>query len=501
MLALLTLAASLSPLLTLSALWQMKEWRLDRLREHLREEGIVRQMVGVVRILVLLPFTVGHLLSQAIPLSLWPIDALVALACVNLAQILLRRQPQPVWTLKAIVIVITTGLITLILGLVIPPRFLPLIPLLQILPMSAAWILWKPADTLLKHRVMERAKQIRLARENLTVIGITGSVGKSTTKELLAHILKEKNVLSTPAHVNTEMGVSQWLARELPRHEATQVLIVEMGAYRTGEIALLCSIIRPTLGIITFIGHQHIGLFGSQEALVQAKSELVLSLPADGHAFINADCALCERAKNVAPCAVTTIGTGGPADLEAFDIEEMPAGIRFRTEDTVFTVPLHGTHNITNVLLAIAVARFLGLALDEIAMRLRSFAPPRKTFTVREERNTTILDDTHNASPMSFEAAIQWARTQPFEEKTLLTSGLIELGEEQERIHADLGAQARTIFQRVIFVHPRSALSFAEGLGRPVEILDRKTRKAPAGSLVVCIGRMSEDTIRRLLPT
>ena len=112
----------------------------------------------------------------------------------------------------------------------------------------------------------------------------------------------------------------------------------------------------------------------------------------------------------------------------------------------------------------------------------------------------TLLDDTHNASQASFNASIGWAKAQPAEEKVLLTSGLIELGEEEDRVHAQLGVEAAGIFARVIFCHPRHAHSFARGYGKSVEILSKKTQPVLPGSLFVCVGRIPEETVRRLLP-
>ncbi|MDD5026337.1 MAG: UDP-N-acetylmuramoyl-tripeptide--D-alanyl-D-alanine ligase [Candidatus Peribacteraceae bacterium] len=495
----LTLLAAISPLLTFAALWQMKEWRIDRLREHLWCEGYVRQAIGTLRPLLFILF--GALYTTGIlPKEFWPASPLIAFLALSAVQISTRRQPSPVWTQKAITLCVTAFVIILAAAFFMNPVTLPVLPLLSFLALIVAWILWWPIDRFLKHRVFARASMMRNRFAALTVIGITGSVGKSTTKELLAHILADHHPLTTPTYVNTEMGVAQWMTRELPRHPDTTILIVEMGAYRRGEIRLLASVIRPTIGIITFIGSQHIGLFGSQEALSQAKAELLEALPDNGHAFLNADCSLCLNLKDRCSCPVTAIGTGGPADVEAYEIEETTGGIRFRVGQTLFQLPLHGTHNVTNVLLAIAVAESLGLQRRAIAKKLETFSPMHHTFSVREDHGITILDDTHNASPTSVEAAITWARGQPAESKILLFSGLIELGEELDRTHEELGSLAAPTFQRVIFLNRTSARPFTKGFGRSVEILSNLSQKVTHGSLLVCVGRIPQATIARLLP-
>jgi UDP-N-acetylmuramoyl-tripeptide--D-alanyl-D-alanine ligase len=501
----LALAASLSPLLTLAHLWQIKEWRVDRLREHLRSEGIVRQLFGVTRpltLLILLPLLLLHAVQQEI----WVVGTLGILAAVTILQFALDRQPLPLRTAKAIALTTGALVITLVTALFAQGNsaeasvLLVLLPILQPIALGLSWAIFLPVDRLLKRRIMERARKLRESHHELIVIGITGSVGKTTTKELLWHLLRHENARATPAYVNTEMGVSQWLIRELKNSAPPRTLIVEMGAYRRGEIALLCELTRPTIGIITFIGTQHIALFKSQEALLEAKAELFDALPEDGVAILNSDSPLSDTLKHRAYCRTVTVSTGGPSTLQATDVEETATGVRFRVNSTMFSVPLHGTHNVTNILLAIAAAESLGLKRNDIAQSLTTFRPPEHTFAVRRNGTVTLLDDTHNASPSSFKAAIGWARTQPAEEKVLLTSGLIELGEAEDRTHTELGVESVNVFDRVIFVHPRHARSFSRGWGKDVELLRKNTPHASPNALLVCIGRMPEETLRRLLP-
>ncbi len=505
----LTTVAAISPLLTFAKLWQIKEWRIDRLSEHLRAEGYLRQIFGIIRPAILGLLGLVGLLGL-LPRDLWTSSALGALALASAAQIVLRRQPAPVWTQKAITLVGANLALTETLAYALlmteNEPVTAFLPLAQPFLLFATWMLCRPVDHFLKQRILSEAKALRARHPELTVVGITGSVGKTTTKELLAHILGDRHPLATPAYVNTEMGVAQWLIRSLQNAKCKipsikyDVLIVEMGAYRKGEISLLCDIVKPTIGIMTFIGTQHIALFGSQKALCEAKSELLLALPKEGCAFLNADSNLCAGLRQAAKCPVTTIGTGGHADLKAFDIEETPQGIRFRVGETLITVPLHGTHNVANVLLAFAAARHLGMQHAAIAAKLRTFIPPERTFQVRSERGVVILDDTHNASPESFKAAIAWARTQPMEQKFLLTSGLIELGEQQDRIHMELGALAAPVFDDMIVLNARAARLLEQGFGKPVLTHTKEIPALEPGSLLVCIGRMPSSTIHRLLP-
>ncbi len=501
----LTLLASVSPLLTFAKLWQVKEWRTDRLREHLTREGWLHQLFGRIRPAILAAYAMVETLAPERG-TWWILGALSLLALLALVQIALKRQKRPVWTQKARILVAGAFCVTVLAGLLILAlsawQVLPLLPLFQPLVLLLVWTAFLPVDRRMKRRILDQARAIRNRNPGLVVIGVTGSVGKTTTKELLAHVLGGLSPLVTPAHVNTEVGVAQWMTKELPRYAATttgkKILIVEMGAYRPGEIALMSDYVQQTHGIVTYVGTQHLALFGSQERLRDAKAEMVTCLPPDGHAYLNADNPLCAGIRELSPCPVTLVGTGR-ADTAAEDVSETPTGIAFSQGGTRYTVPIHGTHNVVNVLFAIALGKDLGLDAKTIAGRLRTFAPPHKTFSVREEKGVRILDDTHNASAASLEAAIRWARTQPYDRRVLLTAGLIELGEAQERTERELGERAKDVFSRVIFTQPKAAGAFPLGYGKPVEAL-AKAECVPAGSLLVCVGRMPASAIDRLLP-
>lgn len=473
----------------------------------MRRENAFAQLLGVLRPMLVI-VTLGLLLIPGVPLAQWSRVAVGLLALLTLMRVLLKKQSRPKWTEKSIVLVASALLLDLVILTLLSVAhratfFLSaaLLPVVQFAPLVLAWLVWRPVDAMLKARVLAKARELRALREDLTVIGVTGSVGKTTAKELLACILKPLNAIATPAYVNSEMGVAKWLLQVLsPTHSPVHILIVEMGAYRGGEIDLLCRIARPQMSIVTYVGNQHVALFGSEENLWNAKAEIIRALPQNGHAFLNGDNDGARKMKDIAVCPVTIVGTGGFADIEAHDVEETPKGIRFRTGQHSFEVALHGTHNVTNVLLAIAVARKLGMTDVNIATQLRMFSPPRQTFGVRTEHSVTILDDTHNSSPPSVKATIGWAKGQPFDHKTLIMAGLIELGEETERAHRELGAAAQGVFDRVIVLDNDLAPFFAAGYGKSVEMLTPHTLKVPSGSLLCCSGRMPQSVIHRLLP-
>ncbi|MBI3335993.1 hypothetical protein HYZ98_00300 [Candidatus Peregrinibacteria bacterium] len=480
----LTIAAGISPLLTFTHLWQLKEWRIDRLREHLRAEGILRPLFGILRpTIILSSFAISYILHFLPAIALATagtfsiLASLILLTALNILQITVKKQKYPVWTSKAITLATTSLLLTAALSLYIHYStfdiLLILLPLLQPFFLLLTWLLWLPVDHMLKCHTLEEARALRAEYPDLTVIGITGSVGKTTTKTLLAHILSDFHPLVTPAYVNTEMGVAQWLIKNAKcKMQNVKLLIVEMGAYRKGEIRTLCDIVQPTIGIITCIGKQHLGLFGSEQEIADAKGELCEALPENGHAFINATTPFVEQLKEKTKCPMTLVQPQIP---------------------------------FSSIALAVAVAKHFGLSEKTIEEKCNSFTPPPHTFSMRVESGITILDDTHNVSPESFHAAIQWAKSQPQKHKVLMTPGIIELGNEDSLIHEQLGETANPVFDRVIFLNKRHAKMFQRGYGkfgegRRVEIYSKTPPPVPQGALLVCIGRMSDTIIQNILP-
>lgn len=334
----LTTLACVSPFLTLLHLWQMKEWRWDRLIDHLKTEGIFASLVGKARYLIGALWLMNGLLvfafmSQTIAgrnsfLSIWFLALPGLLVLLGLLQWFMKKQPMPVWTRKAQLMFVVSLLLTIVVGVlsivyisfgydkpgnIIETRplfwILSVLPYLQSLILAVSWMLLRPIDLYLKNRILTRAKTLRTAHPHLTVIGITGSVGKTTTKELLHHLLKSKGAIATPLHVNTEMGVAAWITKVLSSEptDSKKILIVEMGAYRIGEIALLCSVAQPTIGVLTLVGKQHSGLFGGESAIAKAKGELLRSLTKDARAFVNADSPLIDLLLKESPVKPLTL--------------------------------------------------------------------------------------------------------------------------------------------------------------------------------------------------
>jgi UDP-N-acetylmuramoyl-tripeptide--D-alanyl-D-alanine ligase len=502
----LTLIASIAPLLTSLQLWQKKEWRWDRLREHLRAHGWFRQLFGSVRPVTVIVLVILDQFGvfRGISFEFLP---LFALCILNAFQVVLKKQPCPTWTAKAILMAATTflwifGTTAVLYALAIYSRFffatyfLPVVALLAPLFLALTWVALSPLDRLLKRRILRKAIALRKAFPALTVIGIAGSVGKTTTKEILAHLLQGRGVLSTPEHVNSELGVAQWWLRQsdLLHSGSVHVVLVEMGAYRLGEIRTLCEVMQPTIGVLTAIGSDHLGLFGSEDAICRSNAELLAALPQTGHVFINAINPACRTLVADARCRVTLVGDHG---VSLFETEK---GIGINLHGTVFHLPFTGLHQAQNALLAMHVAMFLKIPEPRIQELLHSAAPLAHTFSMKTEHGVTVLDDTWNSSPLSVRAALEWSGRRRERPRVLLLAPLLELGHEDKRILSELGAFARGRVERLVCTHPEQRAILQEGFQQPVEFLDRSAAPVPPGSLLLCVGRMPIASLKRMLP-
>lgn len=500
-----SLLSVLSPLLTTAFLWQKKEWRVDRMREHLRHEGCFVQLVGVKRIVAVAASVFLAIAGYAwLPEEGSVLLGLCLLAMLNAVHLARGQQRMPTWTKKTFALIVASLCINIVLiWLLVQTQStigILLLPLIQPLLLVIAWTAFLPIDSYLKKRILYRAKRLRDAHKELIVIAIAGSVGKTTTKELLKHLLQDKKPLATPAHVNTELGVASWFCVQRETLVRCPIVIVEMGAYRKGEIALMSNILKPSIGILTSLGSDHLALFGSEEAIIEANAELLAALPTEGTAFIDGDNAGCLKAREKAQCNVITVGLNRSVNVCAEAFEEDLQGINIRLQgDTIF-VPLHGQHMITNILLAMSVAKQMGIKKERMVELLRTFTALKGTFNIHQERGVTIVDDTYNISPLSVRAALMWASTRKERPRILLTSGLLELGQEEEKHVRSFGKQAATCIDRVLVTTDVGKHTFEEGFGRAIERLSKQSVPVPEGALLLCLGRMPEKAIRSLLP-
>ncbi len=303
---------------------------------------------------------------------------------------------------------------------------------------------------------------------DIKVIGITGSVGKSSTKELTANVLSKRLVtLKNPGNLNNEIGLPLSLLKLTQEHE---VAVLEMGFYVPGEIKLLCEIARPQIGIVTNIGTVHAERAGSIEVIAEGKSELVQALPPapEGVAILNYDDerVLAMAAKTSA--RVFTYGLCPQADLWADQVESMGLeGIRcrihYKDEEFYVTAPLIGRHSVYTMLRSAAAALSLGFSWDWIFYALKTSNLQLRIATTKTASGALLIDDTYNASPDSTLAALNLLDDLTGR-KVAVLGDMLELGQYEEDGHQRVGIRAAQVADEIVLVGQRSLQTQAAAL-------------------------------------
>lgn len=267
-----------------------------------------------------------------------------------------------------------------------------------------------PANILIK-RILREAKKKREQFKDLTVIGITGSYGKTAVKEFLYEILSQKyNVLKTKKNINAEIGIGNTILNEL--NQKHQVFIAEIGAYERGKIKQVCKIINPKIGILTGINEQHLSTFGSLENIKKAKNEIL-------------------------ECSEIKIDYNG-LDLFATDIVIGKEFVSFKVDGVDFKVNLLGKHNINNILLAASCAKKLGMSLEEISKACLKIKPEQGGMKFLKRNGLIVLDASYSANPNGVIADLDYLQIYSGS-KIIVMPCLIELGKESKRIHKRIG--------------------------------------------------------------
>lgn len=321
----------------------------------------------------------------------------------------------------------------------------------------------------------EQAAFVALAHDlivrhlDLTVVGITGSSGKTSTKDLLAQVLA--TALETVANVgslNSEVGVPLTVCRITP---TTRCLVVEMGARGAGHIRYLTEIAPPRIGVVLNVGSAHVGEFGSRAGIAAAKSELVQALPPDGLAVLNGDDKAVRAMAAVSAAPVVFVGEGPDVDVRATDVSlDADGRSRFTLSARGTQVPVHlavaGRHQVANALAVAAVALDVGLSLEQVAAALATAGPVsryRMEVTTRPD-GVTVVNDAYNANPESMAAALAALEVMARGRRAWAVLGpMFELGAESDEAHRAVGVDvARRGVTRLMVVGAEAA-AIAEG--------------------------------------
>jgi len=415
-------------------LWQLKNYHLGRFKDHFstkRGKQLFLNPLYIFKISSLLLFFV----FEPLPLIIITLEGFI-----TLFKIIKKRITVPVFTKKIILLFFITiasyVLIFEAIDYTVLNTFafkLLLINILTPFIVSFIVVILQPFTFLIRSIVLLKAKNKRKSLKDLIVIGITGSYGKSSTKEFLYTILKDKyqGVKKTQENNNSEIGISKYILGNLTQKD--KYFICEMGAYNRGGIKLLCQIADPQIGILTGINNQHLSTFGSQENIVKTKFELINYVK--DFAIVNWDNYLIKNFKSKETYKYSYLEK---QDVYAKDIKTFKDHIEFnvhlKDEKEFFKVNVLGHQNISNLLGAIFVASRLGMTLKEIALACLKITEKEGGMT----RINNFIDATYSSNANGIMAHLNFLKLWSGK-KIIVMPCLIELQKESKRIHEEIG--------------------------------------------------------------
>ncbi len=309
---------------------------------------------------------------------------------------------------------------------------------------------------------------------NLPLIAVTGSNGKTTTKQMLAAVMDARGpVLATRGNLNNHIGVPMTL---LELRQAHRTAVIELGANHAGEIGMLTALAGPDIGVITQAGDAHLEGFGSRDGVAQAKGELFAGLGPKGVAIINADDDYADLWRGMAHCSQLSFGMEADADVRATNVQSAGQGSRFTLTipggESQVVLGLAGRHNIMNALAASACASALGLEASVIADGLGRFEQAHGRLVWREAASgARVIDDSYNANPTSMRAGLELLAQQKGQRWAIL-GGMAELGADSDVLHEWCGVKAKELKIDRLLTLGKSGVYYAKGFGRDAEQFD-----------------------------
>ena len=315
-----------------------------------------------------------------------------------------------------------------------------------------------------KHQALKKLKSM-----NIPVVGITGSYGKTSSKNIINDILNVKlNSFATPKSFNTPYGLINSINNYLDKFN--DIFIAEMGAFRIGEIKQNCKIVKPKYGIITTIGEAHLESFGSRENIMKGKFELVESLPKDGLAILNGDDEYQLKYKIKNKCDVLWIGIDNKdVDLRATNIKLSGSGTTFDCvfkgdkKKYTFNTKLLGKHNVYNILAGILLGKQLGLSIEELKRGVSSVKTIEHRLELKKYGNINIIDDAYNSNPVGSKMAVEVLGLMEGT-KIIVTPGMIELGPKQYELNHKFGEYISNVCDYVILIGEKQTKPIFDGL-------------------------------------
>lgn len=326
-----------------------------------------------------------------------------------------------------------------------------------------------PIEKAIKRYYKNRAKKKLQSFKNLEVIGITGSFGKTSTKNIVGTILSSfAPTLITPESYNTPMGLTITIDKYLTNLH--RYFIAEMGAYKRGEIKELCDLVKPKYGIVTSVGSQHLETFKSIDNVLNTKMELIENLPSDGLGIINIDNEYIKNYQIKNNVRVKTYSlTDSSADIYGYDIKYLDNGMHFKfsinNQEYEARTKLLGKYNVENILAGILIADHLNLDINDIISTIAKIKPVKNRLEFKViNNNTIIIDDAFNANELGIKESIKILGQYQDYQRILITPGLIDLGSKHKEIHVNLGEYLTKYCDQVYIVGNYNYDSIYQGI-------------------------------------
>lgn len=518
------------------ALWQLKEYRLDRVLIHLREtyqgKQLVVSQIALIKYLLILGFGIIVFSPEYTLLYHLFITLLfVSEASFVAKEAFYKTLKRPIFTFKAFLITVAT-LFTIGIFYIFP-AFEPYLWLLLIDKIVVFIIsflvlgLSYPTEfyrDITVEKAIRKIEFIRKQNKRFLVIGVTGSYGKSSTKEYLAQILENKfNVIKTLGTNNTPIGIAHTILEKLS--DQTDIFVVEMGAYKRGEIAYMSQVVHQNIGILTSVNEQHLSLFGSLENTIQAKYEIIDALPKNGLALFNGNnknaykLYMATNKKKVLYRSLYRLAEGKVsskklfADITAVKVVPEKTHVTFdaKLEGAImhFKAPLLGAHNVENILPGIYIGHYLGMKEGQLKRAVANLIPFSKTMNYYKlKRGPILIDDTFNANPEAVLAALEYMNLYSGK-KILVLQPMIELGKNAYQEHYRVSKAVSGVCDYVFLTNKNFQDAILKGIidgggrctvksGSPSEIAKLIITHTDKNSVVVFEGKESSIVFERM---
>src|SRR3989344_3850730 len=513
-------------------LWQLKEYHVGRFFDHFRTHKGKKLLFSFEQILKLVLLGL-FVMDSGLFNPLFFVTFLVYLgeSLIFLRNVYLRNFKKPIKTSKTMFLALASlAVVILFFGKTsniedkLQPVWLLVFDILAPLIISIVVLIFQPFFVFARNNILRKASKKIKGFKGLTVIGITGSYGKTTTKEFLTTILSKKfKVAGTKKHQNSEIGIAKCILNDL--NSQHQIFVVEMGAYKKGGIKLLADIVKPKIGIVTGVNEQHLALFGSLENLLSAEGggELAESLPKDGALIVNGDNKYCldllMHSSNLPANQEKKYSTSNKtidSDIWTEEITVKKDSISLVAVDknknlANFTANVLGGHNVLNLLGAILVANELGMNFEEISDACKNIKQEQAGKIFSEGKlGIDIIDFFYSANPDGVFADLNYLSIFP-NKKAIIMPCLIELGLKSAEIHQKIGKKIGEICGLAIVTSKDKFKDMKKGAmeagmkeknillcDNPQEIFSAITSFCKSGDAVLLEGRIPSKVIKLL---